>query len=184
MYWDYYGQGYQPLAINGWDDLNTIKYYARQYAFTFLKDNGGGWNQYQINGYIPLNYIIDTAQIVVGRMEGFSEPTIRGWIEPNLVGVAETPEQPFAFASAGANPAVGHSSVRFNLPNAANVTLRVYSSSGALVRTLVSGQVPAGSNTVNWNLRDNSGRTVSNGLYVYELSVGSSVAHAKVSVVQ
>ena len=76
----------------------------------------------------------------------------------------------------GANPVVGHSAVRFNLPKAANVTLRVYSTSGALVRTLCDGQMPAGANTVNWNLQDNAGRPVGNGLYLYELTSGSQVA--------
>jgi hypothetical protein len=42
--------------------------------------------------------------------------------------------------------------------------------------------MPAGSNTVNWNLQDNTGRQVGNGLYLYELNSGSQVVHAKVSV--
>jgi hypothetical protein len=186
MWKDYHAEGYEPLAIGLQQSLAILKQYARQYDFTVLNDaNLTAWSMYSIGGYIPLNYVLDTAQVVVGRMEGFTEATIRGWIEPNLVGVSEQPQvQPFEFASVGANPAVGHGAVRFSLPNAANVSLRVYSCNGALVRTLVNGQMPAGSNTVNWNLLDNAGKPVANGLYVYELAAGSSVAHVKVSVMK
>jgi len=42
----------------------------------------------------------------------------------------------------------------------------------------------AGANTVSWNLRDDAGRQVGSGLYLYELATGSQVAHAKVSVLK
>ncbi len=186
MYDDYHAQGYEAFAINLWGDMNSVvKVYARQYDFTFLRDGGTAWNLYNRSNSIPLNYVVDTAGIVVGGMVGFSESSIRGWVEPFLTGVEETPAvSPIEFTVVGANPVVGHSAVRFNLPKAANVTLRVYSSSGALVRTLCNGQMAAGANTVNWNLQDNAGRSVGNGLYVYELASGSQVAHAKVSVVK
>jgi hypothetical protein len=186
MYDEYGGQGYMPLAINLWENMETVvKPKARQYTFTFLRDGGAAWNLYKMSNSIPLNYVVDTAGLVVGSMVGFTESTIRGWIEPFLTGVEETPAvQPIEFTVIGANPVVGHSAVRFNLPKAANVSLRVYSSSGALVRTLCNGQMAAGANTVNWNLQDNAGRQVGNGLYLYELAAGSQVAHAKVSVLK
>jgi flagellar hook assembly protein FlgD len=116
---------------------------------------------------------------------GWNEALIRSYVEQYLTGVEEAPAvQPIEFSAVGANPVVGHSAVRFSLPKAANVTLRVYSTSGALVRTLVNGQMPAGANTVNWNLQDNAGKPVGNGLYLYELNTGLQVAHAKVSVLK
>jgi hypothetical protein len=187
MYDDYHVRGYEALAINLNESVETVKPFARQYSFSFLRDVGlGAWNIYKMdNGYIPLNYVIDTAGLVVNSIEEFAEDTIRGWIEPYLAGVEETPTvQPIEFSVIGANPVVGHSAVRFNLPKAANVALRVYSTSGALVRTLCNGQLPAGANTVNWTLQDNAGRPVGNGLYLYELNAGSQVAHAKVSVLK
>jgi len=186
MYDDYHDRGYEPFAINLGEDVETVKSFARQYSFTFLCDVGyAAWNLYKMgNSNIPLNYVIDTAGLVVGSMEAFDEPTIRGWIEPYLIGVSETPAQPLAFATIGANPVVGRSAVRFSLPEAANVSLRVFSSSGALVRTLAGGRMPAGANTVNWDLQDNAGRSVGSGLYLYELASGSRVARAKVLVLK
>jgi hypothetical protein len=186
MYNTYGSQGFEPLAINLWQDMETVvKVFARQYTFQFLRDGGTAWNAYKITNSIPLNYVVDTSGLVVGGMEGYNYSTIEGWVAPYLTGVEEAPvAQPIEFSVVGANPVVGHSAVRFNLPKTANVTLRVYSTSGALVRTLCNGQMPAGANSVSWNLQDNAGRQVGNGLYLYELNTGSQVAHAKVSVLK
>jgi len=180
-------QGFLPLAINLGEDLNTVKGFAQTYSFPFLIDQGdAGWNLYQMYGAIPLNYVVDTIGLVVNSMEGYTARTIEGWIRPYLhTGVSEAPAvQPVEFRTVGANPVVGRSAVRFSLPKAAEVSLRVYSSSGALVRTLASGQLPSGTNEVSWNLRDDAGRQVGSGLYLYELVSGSQVAHAKVSVLK
>ena len=186
MYDEYGAQGYLPIAVNLWENMETVvKPRARLYTFPILRDAGSVWALYNISNGIPLNYVIDPTDTVRFGATGFSETTIRGYIEQYLTGVSETPAvQPIEFTTVGASPAIGHSAVRFNLPKAANVTLRVYSTSGALVRTLASGQMPEGANTVNWNLRDNAGKQVGNGLYLYELAAGSQVAHAKVSVVK
>ena len=187
MYDDYHDRGYEPFAINLGEDVETVKPFARLYGFSFLCDTGlSAWNAYKMSGLTPLNYVIDTVGLVVNSSEGtFSDSAVRAWIEPYLSGVSETPAvQAIEFSATGASPAVGHSAVRFDLPKAADVSLRVYSSSGALVRTLRSGQMPAGANTVNWDLRDNAGRPVGSGLYLYELATGSRVAHAKVSVLK
>lgn len=186
MYDNYGSRGYMPLAINLYEDMDAVvKVFARQHTYSFLRDDGTAWNAYRMEGYVPLNYVVDPTGLVVGSMEGFDEPSLLDWIEPYLIGVSETPAvQPIEFSTVGANPVVGYSAVRFNLPKAANVTLRVYSTSGALVRTLCDGQMPAGVNTVNWNLQDNAGRPVGNGLYLYQLTAGSQVAHRKVSVLK
>ena len=188
MYDAYHARGYELLAINLGEGVQTVKSFARQHSYTFLRDTAyGAWNVYKMDSSsIPLNYVIDTIGLVVNSMEAiFDSLTIDGWIQPYLAGVEETPAvQPAEFTSIGANPVVGHSAVRFTLPKAANVSLRVYSTSGALVRTLCSGQMPAGANTVDWNLQDNAGKPVGNGLYLYELNTGSQVEHAKVSVLK
>jgi flagellar hook assembly protein FlgD len=165
--------------------MDSTKVKARLYTFPILDDASGlYWPMYDHNNSIPLNYVVDTAGLVVNSMVGYNESQILSWISPYLTGVSETHAQPLEFTSIGANPVVGHSAVRFSLPKAANVSLRVYSTSGALVRTLCNGQLPAGANTVSWNLQDNAGRPVGNGLYLYELNTGSQVAQAKVSVLK
>jgi hypothetical protein len=182
-----YGENYVALAIGLQQSAAILKQYAAQYPGTVVLNDASlaAWNLYNISGYIPLNYVVDPADTVRYGAVGWNEALIRSYVEQYLTGVEEAPAvQPIEFSAVGANPVVGHSAVRFSLPKAANVTLRVYSTSGALVRTLVNGQMPAGANTVNWNLQDNAGKPVGNGLYLYELNTGLQVAHAKVSVLK
>jgi hypothetical protein len=184
---DYEGQGFVALAMGLQQSAAILKQYATNYpGIVILNDASlSAWSLYNINNSIPLNYVVDPLDWVRFGATGFDEAAIRAVIGQYLTGVAETPAaQPIEFTAVGANPVVGHSAVRFSLPKAANVTLRVYSTSGALVRTLVNGQMPAGANTVNWNLQDNAGKQVGNGLYLYELNAGSQVAQAKVSVLR
>jgi hypothetical protein len=186
MYDEYGGQNYVPLSINLWQNMESVvKPFARQYTFQFLRDGGAVWSVYTQNNYIPLNYVIDTAGVIVGSMVGFSEATIRSWIEPYLTGVSEKPAvNPRSVSITGTSPAAGPTTVRFNLSLADHVTLRVYSSTGTLVRTIVSGQLPAGVHHVSWDLNDDAGRAAANGLYIYELTGSSVSARAKVSVLR
>jgi len=163
---------------------SVVKYYARQYTYPFFRDPNTGWSRYRMNGYIPLNYVVDTAGVVVGSMEGFDEYTIRSWIEPYLTGVAEEKKPALSIAGAAPNPATGPQNVRFNVPTPGNVSLRVYASSGELVRTLVSGTMAAGPGATQWNLRDDRGQQVAGGMYFYELSAGAATARLKTTVLR
>jgi hypothetical protein len=81
---DYGPHGFQSIALNLGDDWSVILPYARLYSNLYLKDNGTFWSAYRQNGYIPLNYVIDTAGVVRYVTEGWSEPAVRGVIEQYL----------------------------------------------------------------------------------------------------
>lgn len=186
MYDEYGERGYVPLAVNLWQDMEgVVKYYAQQYSYPFFRDAGAGWSAYRMNGYIPLNYVIDTAGIVVGSMEGFNEATIRSWIEPYLTGVAESKNRQLPrFTNISPNPANRTQQIGFSLPRASNVSLRVYSATGELVRTILNRSLAAGTQFVSWNLTDDRGRFVPDGLYFYELVAGEYHIQMKVSVLR
>ncbi|MCX6740825.1 MAG: T9SS type A sorting domain-containing protein [Candidatus Parcubacteria bacterium] len=170
MWQDYHDLGYEPLAINLGEAMSTVKVYARQYDFQFLSDaNYVVWGLYKINNSIPLNYVIDTSQnqLVIGRMEGFNETTIRGWIEPYLVGIGEGKnESALQPISVRPNPTSRSVTIQFTPAHSGAVTARIYSTSGQLVRTLRG----AGQTGIIWNLQDDSGQKVANGVYVCQLN--------------
>ena len=65
----------------------------------------------------------------------------------------------------------------YHLAHAADVTLTVYDTKGAVVRQLVLGHQPAGFYTARakaayWNGRNESGESVASGLYFYQLRAG------------
>ncbi len=70
------------------------------------------------------------------------------------------------------NPFNPTTTISFNLPQAGQVELAVYNLLGQQIRTLVSGDLAAGSHTVEWNGRSDNGEAVSTGIYFYRLTAG------------
>ncbi len=68
------------------------------------------------------------------------------------------------------NPMRGTGQIRYYLPEAGDVTLRIFSPEGALVRTLLHEEAPAGPGVVNWDGRSDRGLAVPAGVYFFRLS--------------
>jgi hypothetical protein len=74
------------------------------------------------------------------------------------------------------NPFNSSTAISFTLPKSGNTTLVIYSITGQRVRTLISGNQTAGTLSIVWNGRDDSGRMVSSGVYLSRLQMGDKVA--------
>lgn len=72
--------------------------------------------------------------------------------------------------AASPNPFDDGSDLSFGLPSQNRVSLMVYDAAGRLVRSLVDGEMPAGSHRERWDGRDDSGRRVSAGVYFARLA--------------
>jgi hypothetical protein len=184
MYDDYGADRFVPMSINLWQDMNSVvKYYARQYTYPFFRDAGTVWNMYRIGNSIPLNYVIDTAGVVLYGSVGFNETVIRAYIESSLppTGVSEgTGRDVLRILGTGPNPVRDEASLRFVLPKAHRLVLRVYSATGELVHT-ADMAASAGENTAVWNL---AGSSVTSGTYFMELSGVGVSGRARVSVLR
>ena len=86
------------------------------------------------------------------------------------------------FAPPSPNPSAGMSTLRFALPHDTSISLKAYDVSGRVVRELASGTYSAGPHTLSWDLRDNSGRSVSGGIYFLRLVVGGHVLQQTLSI--
>jgi hypothetical protein len=71
------------------------------------------------------------------------------------------------------NPFNPSTNIKYQLPQAVQVSLTIYNMLGQQVRKLVSAQQPAGYHTVVWDGRDNFGRRVPSGVYHYRLQAGN-----------
>jgi hypothetical protein len=77
------------------------------------------------------------------------------------------------------NPFNPSTDIRYAMPQSGNVQLVIYNMLGQEVRTLVSGQMEQGTHLVRWDGKDNSGRTLSSGVYLYRMQAGSFIASHK-----
>jgi hypothetical protein len=92
--------------------------------------------------------------------------------------------QVYHLGTAHPNPAPGRVSISYQLPCNTEVELAVYNISGQKVRILDSGVRPAGYHTVTWDVRDDAGRKVSAGVYLYRINAGSYSATHKLVVIK
>jgi hypothetical protein len=71
------------------------------------------------------------------------------------------------------NPFNTSTQIQFGIPEAGKVSVRIYNSTGELVKTLVDGNMSAGIHQVTWDATDNSGNEISNGIYFYKMTSGT-----------
>lgn len=63
--------------------------------------------------------------------------------------------------------------IRFELPVETQVDLEVFDAQGRLVRSLAGSRYPAGFHGVVWDQRDEGGRPLGAGVYLYRLRAGT-----------
>ena len=89
-----------------------------------------------------------------------------------------------ALRPAQPNPFGTETTLAFEMPAAADVTLAVYSVDGRLVRTLVEGHAGPGPVEVSWDGLDGQGRRVGSGLYFIRLAAGEEVRRGKLVILR
>jgi hypothetical protein len=83
---------------------------------------------------------------------------------------ADSPPAPTALLANRPNPFNPSTVITFRLVKPAPVELAVYDVRGRLVRWLARGERASGEHRVGWDGRDESGREVASGLYLYRLT--------------
>ena len=114
----------------------------------------GGWRQ-----IVEFEALFDSK-------EGFGGENATANIEavPTTYDISQNYPNPF-------NPTT---SINYQLPEATNVTLKIYNTLGQEVATLVDGWVEAGYHTVTWNAF-----SVPSGVYIYRMKAGSFTKTAR-----
>ena len=82
------------------------------------------------------------------------------------------------------NPFNPETEIRFQLPEASNVLLKILNILGQEIRTLVDSPHEAGYHNVRWDGRDISGNVVSSGIYFYYLQAGNFSVVKKMSLLR
>ena len=67
------------------------------------------------------------------------------------------------------NPFNPETIISYELPEEADVALRIFNVRGQLISTLVDRHEAAGTYNVSWNGKDSNGNSVAGGLYIYKI---------------
>ncbi|MCB9208731.1 MAG: T9SS type A sorting domain-containing protein [Ignavibacteriales bacterium] len=82
------------------------------------------------------------------------------------------------------NPFNPTTNIEFSLVKSDLTTLKVYSITGELVRTLVNSELNAGSYNYVFNGRNDNGQELSSGMYIYELVSGANISAKKMFLIK
>jgi len=82
------------------------------------------------------------------------------------------------------NPCRGMVNITYALPRAADVKLKMYNLAGQLVRTLKNGRCGSGRHLAVWDLKDDAGRRLAGGIYVFRLEAGSQNRAGRIMVLR
>ncbi len=94
-------------------------------------------------------------------------------------GVEEIPgriPRAFALSQNYPNPFNPSTTIRFNIPNSerdgVDVNVKIYNLRGQIIRNLLDEKKPRGSYSIQWDGRNDSGESVSSGIYFYRIQAG------------
>ncbi len=107
--------------------------------------------------------------------QGCDHPTAATESAPDALRLAQNTPNPF-------NP---RTEIRFALPEAGRVDLAVFDLAGRRVRRLIEGQrLEQGEHSAIWQGRDDAGRALASGVYLYRLEAGPLSATKKMTLLQ
>ncbi len=99
-------------------------------------------------------------------------------------GVTDAPAVPRFAATNHPNPFNPVTTIRLTLPADGRAELRIYNLRGELVRTLLNEARPSGTHAVDWDGRDDAGRSLASGVYFYEARAGGESLVGKTALVK
>jgi hypothetical protein len=110
---------------------------------------------------------------------------VTGTTSGGLAGKPETilPKE-FALGLNYPNPFNPSTTITFDLPKEEYVTLNIYNINGQLVRTLVNEQKNAGSYKVIWNGKNELGKSVASGVYIYKIKAGPFIQTKRMTLMK
>ncbi|RMF60996.1 MAG: T9SS C-terminal target domain-containing protein, partial [Calditrichaeota bacterium] len=121
-----------------------------------------------------------------GTTSTTAEIEVEDELDKTMAGVAKAAGLPegYALFQNYPNPFNPETEIRFQLPEARHVVVRIYNTLGQEIRSLVDRDYAAGPHTVNWDGKDNHGQPVSSGVYLYQLHAGEFASVRKMLLVR
>lgn len=118
--------------------------------------------------------------------QSFYDQNLRGLNLPKAAQQTESRDIPknFGLEQSHPNPFNPQTEIRFQMPKAGHVRLAIYNLLGVEIRTLIDAPFEAGYHRALWDGKDNSGKPVASGVYLYQLRTGEFAQVRKMSLVR
>lgn len=180
------------LGEHGGSDGGKI----RNVNYSASSGNGGGGlngvtdsNIYDLIGasgasqYADLNNYSDVFQTVISNswvsVEFSPTTSIEESTQPR-----ETLLKIFALLQNSPNPFGDFTIINYQLPTAGHITLKIFNNAGQLIRTLINEKQEAGYYSIDWDAKDNYGKDVPSGVYIYNLKMSGFVQARKMLLIR
>ncbi|UCE05622.1 MAG: T9SS type A sorting domain-containing protein [bacterium] len=150
--------------------------------------NVGGWESFYISPveakYIKINKVRPNRSrhkyVQIGEIEIFA---VKSMLPSNFkvsskfdheqeLSIGIEPPQSYHVEQNYPNPFNPETTIRFQIPDDAIVTVKIYNLMGQEITTLIDGLQPAGNHSVMWNGCDTQGIKVPSGVYLYQFRSG------------
>jgi hypothetical protein len=82
------------------------------------------------------------------------------------------------------NPFNPSTTIEYQVPEAGNVEIKIFSINGELVKNFKSENVSAGQYSVVWDGKNDAGISVTSGMYIYRVGFGNSMLAKKMLLVK
>lgn len=177
----------QALELRWWTAERCRGRFALESSF-----DGGPWIRRECSGQNESGYITARTDVAAGCQSGqfrlleLDDQGNPGFIhEAVLLSLGVGGELPVAFALGAVtpNPSAQQCALALALPRASRVTAHVYDAAGRRVRELSNRSWDAGSHTLAWDLADQSGARVHDGLYFVRVEAGGLSWTKRVAVI-
>ncbi len=182
----FFGAG--KIVPTGSHDLAEIREFVvgqRVEGFVLPEASGGTAPlTYTLSPALPAGLTFDAATRTIAGTPQTASETVYTYTVTDANGATaslalQTLPTAFALADNFPNPFNPATTIQYSLPTAADVELTVYNVVGQPVRTLVAEHQSAGRYMVEWDATDDTGHSLSSGMYFYRLQVGEEFREVK-----
>ncbi len=126
----------------------------------------------------------DSAGIAALLPEAGAAAPLRIVVAGHPVGADDLPAPRTALLAVRPNPFNPRTEIRFTLARAARATVRIHDARGAVVRTLLAADRPAGPGAVVWDGRNDAGGPVASGVYLCRLAADGTADTRRLTLVR